>query len=290
MQALRDIARKLLQDNAVSVVLGYELGPRGVRPAFVTKPDDVDRLVFDPRCVHNLATYLNPRRKHVQALGRKAVVIKGCDARAVAGLIRETQIKREDVVLIGVRCGGVVTDPSTVPSLTTKTVAPRCSGCEAREPKLVDHLVGDLPPAPPHSASRDDMVDALEAMTSEERWAFWQRELERCVRCHACREVCPMCFCEQCVASKTQPQWIDASPHPQANLAWQFTRVLHQAGRCADCGECERACPVGIPLGLLARKAARVVQTRFGHRVTDDPGVVAPVGSYRLDDQQEFIL
>jgi len=66
--------------------------------------------------------------------------------------------------------------------------------------------------------------------------------------------------------------------------------VLHQAGRCADCGECERACPVGIPLGLLTKKAANVVAQRFQHQSSDDPGVAAPIGAYRLDDQQEFIL
>jgi formate dehydrogenase (coenzyme F420) beta subunit len=300
MQELRDLARKLLADGAVGVVIGYEEGPHGVRPAFITDQADAARLVFDRRCVQNLATYLAVRRHHLGKLGKKAIVVKGCDARAVAGLIRETQVKREDVVIIGARCGGVLRgDAGTRGNgaaraadapLTPETVADRCAGCEVREPHLADHLVGELPPPPPVSQRRDELIAKIEAMPPAERWDYWQAELERCVLCHACREVCPMCFCERCVADKTVPQWLESSPHGRANLAWHLTRALHQAGRCCDCGECERACPVDIPLGLLNRKLAKVVEECYDFRATDDPEVPAPIGSYKLDDPQEFIL
>ena len=92
-------------------------------------------------------------------------------------------------------------------------------------------------------------------MAPAQRWSFWEEELSRCVRCHACREVCPLCFCERCVADKTQPQWIESSPHGRGNLAWHLTRAMHLAGRCVGCGECTRACPAGIPLGLLNRRS-----------------------------------
>ena len=38
MKELQELAAKLLADGAVQVVLGYEEGPRGVRPAFITDP------------------------------------------------------------------------------------------------------------------------------------------------------------------------------------------------------------------------------------------------------------
>jgi len=290
MKELQELATKLLSDGTVKVVIGWEEGPRGVRPAFVTDPAGADRLVFDPRCTQNLATYLSPRRGHVAKLGKAAVVVKGCDARAVAGLVRETQIARENVVVIGVRCGGVLADPASSLPLSAETVAERCPGCTAREPHLADHVVGETSSEPPGAPRRDERIAALEAMTPEARWDFWQVELARCVRCHACREACPMCFCERCVADKTQPQWVDSSPHPRGNFAWHVTRALHQAGRCIDCGECERACPVDIPLGLLNRKLAQVAAEQFGHVLTDDPAVPSPVGAFRKDDPQEFIL
>jgi formate dehydrogenase subunit beta len=289
MQELRDLAQKLLQEKQVNAVLGYECGRRSVRPAFVTDADDCDRLMFDHRCVQNLAAYLSPRRTHVARLGRLAVVVKSCDARAVAGLIRENQLKREDVVLIGVRCGGVVRDPAGPDQMDPDSIALRCIGCEPREPSLADYIVGQPQPAPSGKSDREARIAEIEAMNYEERLAFWTDLLARCTRCHACRQVCPMCFCERCIADKTQPAWIESSPHSRGNFAWHLTRALHLAGRCVGCGECERACPAGIPLGLLNRKVAGIVADRYGYSVTDDPSREAPIGTYRLDDEQEFI-
>ncbi|HPS78623.1 MAG TPA: 4Fe-4S dicluster domain-containing protein [Thermoanaerobaculaceae bacterium] len=290
MKELQVLARKLLAEGSVGVVIGYEEGPHGVRPAFITRSEDAGRLVFDPRCVHNLATYLSPRRSVVKGLGKPAVVVKGCDARAVAGLLRESQLTRDDVVLIAVRCGGVMQHPAQHVDLRAETVADRCAGCDVREPHLFDFMVGEAPTAPPATDRREARIRELEAGSPADRWAFWQQELARCVRCHACRQACPMCFCERCVADKTQPGWIESSPHPRGNLAFHLTRAIHQAGRCVDCGECERACPAGIPLGLLNRKLALVVAERFGHHASDDPSVPAPIGSYASNDGQEFIL
>jgi ferredoxin len=126
-------------------------------------------------------------------------------------------------------------------------------------------------------------------MNYSERLSFWNSQFSECTRCHACRQVCPMCFCERCIADKTQPAWIESSPHSRGNFSWQLTRALHLAGRCVDCGECERACPSDIPLGLLNRKVARIVADRYEYTVTDDPAKEAPIGSFRLDDEQEFI-
>lgn len=289
MEELRELARKLLGDGKVKGVLGYEQGPHGVRPAFITDAEGASKLVFDARCVQNLAAYLSPRRGLVKALGRIAVVLKPCDARAVAGLVRESQIKREDLVVIGMRCGGVAQSSHSAGPLTADTVAARCVDCDRREPGLADHVVGQAQEAPPKGRGRAERIAEIDAMAPEQRLALWADIFSRCTRCHACRQVCPLCFCERCIADKTQPQWIETSPHARANMSWHITRALHLAGRCVDCGECERACHAAIPLNLLSRKVAAVVEDRYGYRVTDDPAVAAPIGCYRMDDGQEFI-
>ncbi len=289
MQQLRDTARGLLERGEVQLVIGYEAGPRGVRPAFIRDPQNVDALIFDPRCVHNLATYLSPRRAHLRAAGKPAVVVKGCDVRAVAGLVRESQIRREDVVLIGVRCGGVLPTATDARPLTAETLADRCVGCTVAEPQRVDVVVG-APAAPPAAtARRAKRIAELAALPAAERFAYWTEAFARCVRCNACREVCPLCSCARCLADKSEPQWLERSPHARGNLAWHVTRALHLAGRCVDCGECERVCPAGIPLTLLQRKLADIVRERFDYSVSDDPAVATPVGTFRTDDSQEFI-
>jgi ferredoxin len=289
MKELQELAHKLLSDGTVKVVIGYEEGPRGVRPAFITDAAQAGTLIFDKRCVQNLAAYLNPRRKQITQLGKAAIVVKGCDARSVAGLIREKQVERDNLVIIAVRCGGVLESPEADRELTSETVSVRCAGCVDREPKLYDYLTGEVLPEPPVNTRRTEQIAELEKMSPADRWKFWTGELSRCIRCHACREACPMCFCVQCTAEKTQPQWIDPSPTPRGNRAWQTMRVLHQAGRCVDCLECERACPEHIPLGLLARYVADSVERRFEYTASEDPSVRAPLGVFRNDDGEEFI-
>ena len=257
MKELQELARKLLSEGTVKLVIGYEEGPRGRSRGLHYRSAQSEKLVFDKRCVQNLVAYLNPRRKHLIQLGKAAMVVKGCDARSVAGLIREKQIERGNIVVIAVRCGGVLENPEHDSELTCESVSVRCAGCDVREPKLYDYILGVLPPEPPVNPARAEQIAALKKMTSSERWQFWTEELSRCVRCHACREACPMCFCVQCTAEKAQPQWIDPSSTPRANRAWQTMRVLHQAGRCVDCLECERACPEHIPLGLLGTLCCR---------------------------------
>ena len=292
MKELQDLARKLLSEGMVKVVIGYEEGPRGARAAFITDPEQADKLIFDKRCVQNLAAYLNPRRKQIASLGKPAVVVKGCDARSVAGLLRENQITRDSVVIIAMQCSGVLENPGVESDveLTSENVSVRCGGCDVCEPKLYDHYIKSAhPTVPPVNPKRAEQLAALEKMTAAERWDFWSQELSRCIRCHACREACPMCFCVQCTADKGTPLWIDSSSTPRANRAWQTMRVLHQAGRCVDCMECERACPEHIPLGLLTRYVADSVERRFDYKAVDDPSVVAPMSVYRPDDDEEFI-
>jgi len=289
MRELIGLCQKLLRDGDVKVVIGYEEGPRGVRPAVITDPAGCERLVFDHRAVHNLVAYLSPRRGHLRDLGRAAVVVKGCDVAAFATLLRESQLEREGAVLVGVRCGGVYRSAAGSGPLDEKNVADRCGDCGLREPGTVDHLVGELPAAPPVSGRRAARIAEIENMSPAERFAYWREVLADCVRCNACRSACPLCVCERCLADKTDPRWVESSPHPRGNLSWHMARALHLAGRCVDCGDCERACPFGIPLTLINGKVGLVMRERFGFAPGEDPEVPAPIGTFDTDDSQEFI-
>jgi len=292
VQDLRRIARELLEAGDVRVVIGWEDARRGARPVFVTDPADADKLIFDTRCVHNLVTYLNPRRDHVAELGKIGLVVKGCDVKAVAGLLREAQLTRDDAVLIGVRCGGVLEENElpTALALTPENVAPRCYGCDNREPHLVDHLIGEPQPEPPAPAlSIEERIEALEALSPGQRWEYWTAQFAKCIRCYACRQVCPNCYCPTCFVDSNNPQWVGKTTSDSDNMMFHLMRAMHMAGRCVECGTCARGCPMGIDLMKFNRKVARIVKDRFGAVAGLDPDEPPALAAFNPDDKQEFI-
>lgn len=265
---LRETAARLLSDGTVKVVIGY--GRRG--PAFITRPEDAARLVWNGTCLANLTTYL--KRMEVRALGKPAIVVKGCDERALVVLETESQVERAEIHTIGMACPGMG--------------QPKCAACDTRQPRFADETIAPGKQEAP-AADRYATLDSLLRKPPEERLAFWTAEFDRCLKCYACRQVCPMCYCERCLADKNRPQAIAASPHRKGNFAWHLSRAIHLAGRCVGCDECTRACPAGIDLRLLNLALARAAEVQFAYRAGMDPAAEPLVGAYSLQDKEEFI-
>ncbi|HEX9078846.1 MAG TPA: hypothetical protein VF795_04610 [Desulfuromonadaceae bacterium] len=290
--AIQQEAARLLTAGTVAAVVGYTAGRRKgtALPAIVTDPAKAGELIFSPACVNNLSLYLTKAKKEVRNKGKLALVAKGCDLRAVAGLLGENQLKRDDVHLIGIACAGVYgADADRGLPLCEATIARKCRECTVREPANVDAVAGTLPQLKELTHLESAELAQLEAMTPKERWAFWQEHFSRCVRCLACRQVCPFCYCEQCLCDKNRPQAVEGSPRPAGNSAWHIVRAMHLAGRCGGCAECERACPMDIPLNLLNRKMARELKELYDYEAGLVPQDKGPLTSYREDDDQTFI-
>ncbi|MDH7516040.1 MAG: 4Fe-4S dicluster domain-containing protein [Bacteroidota bacterium] len=286
MPEVAAIAKDLLERGVVKAVIGYAAaGPNRTRPFIARTAEQANALVFNRHALNNLAVFLTRRRKPVA--GPVAVVAKGCDVRALIMLMQEQQVRREDVHIIGVTCGGVASSMGTPWSV--ETAAPKCAHCRFHTPHLYDSLAEgteEVGPLPDRSGER---IKELEALPPDERFAFWAEQFSRCIRCYACREVCPICSCEQCVADKNQPQWIDRSPTSRGNFAWNLVRAFHLAGRCIGCNECERACPADIPLSLLNRKLAMTALEEFHYIAGTDPAAPTLVGTYDKTDRQDYI-
>jgi coenzyme F420-reducing hydrogenase delta subunit/ferredoxin len=266
---LREYCRKLLSEGAVKVVIGY--GARG--PVIVTRPEDADRLVWNNQCVSNLAAYL--KRKEVKTLGRPAIVVKPCDEKSLVVLEKESQIERKGIHVIGMACEGVG--------------EPKCTFCAARTPRFADKSFGEPAGPAPQPSPAPNRFAALMEMAPADRMAYWTKQFDRCVKCYACRQVCPMCYCERCIVDKNRPIVIDPAPSTKGVFAWQIARAFHLAARCVGCGECSRACPAGIDLALLNICLHKAAQEHFGFDAGVDPNAEPVIGSYTLQDKEDFI-
>ena len=290
--SIRLAAVKLLEAGSVTAVIGYLPGRRKgtASPAVVTDPEQAAKLIFSPACVNNLSLYLTKAKKGVLKKGRIAIVAKGCDMRALAGLIGESQIKRDDLVIIGVACAGVHGPGSDRTALMDEeSIAQKCRECTVHLPEGADLVLGTLPELPVLEPNEARDLARIEAMTPAQRWAFWKAHFARCIRCLACRQVCPFCYCEQCLCDKNRPQAVEQSPRPAGNTAWHLVRAMHLAGRCGGCAECERVCPMDIPLNLLNRRMAKELKELYDYEAGLAPQEKGPLNQYREDDDQSFI-
>jgi formate dehydrogenase subunit beta len=279
-QQIRDAARKYLEGGQVSCVIGYERGPRGrVRPAFIYKADGVDRLVWGPECDLNLVNYVH-QFKHSpgrgQPIPKVAVVVRPCDARAVNLLVHEQQIKRENVKVIGVACTDRASDGSRA----------NCQVCQERVPVTYDVLVQEEGTAAgPLAKEEYSDIAEMDSWTPRQRLDYWLKEFDRCIRCYACRQACPGCYCFECVAEQVDPHWTSIALEVPEKYFFHLMRAFHLAGRCVACDACETVCPMDIPLSKLNRKLAKEVEDLFGYRTGDDPAKAPPLATFDPGEQ-----
>ena len=316
VENLRNLAKKLLTEKQVDFIIGYGNGSDLYRttPVFISQPEDVDKLTWSPFCINNLSKYLLDDRAYEGKIG---IVVKGCDSRAINRLIQDKQVKRENIVVIGIPCSGQLDPKKLNSSLDTNsayieasnngeayvvksdsgeatfakkdTLWDKCLTCESPNPVVADHVVGDKVDA---KAPAQDYAEVLEIekMTPEERNAYWEKMFSRCVRCYACRNVCPACSCTSCVFDDHAQVWYGKTTNSTENHNFHITRAMHVAGRCVDCGECDRVCPMDLPLRKINKKIQKDMKELFsmptpGLEIEDE----STLGRYAPQDPEEFM-
>jgi len=308
---MREAARRLLSENKVDVVIGFRRGtvPFMNEPILVRHADHAQQLYWDGNCGINLANYLPKRPERI------AIVAKGCDSRNIVVHLVENQIKREQLTILGAPCYGMLDKQRILASLNgqeplhfhegddqlvvsgngfeksfkrDEILQENCAICIHRNPIVHDELLGDLV-SEQQNVDRYPDVRRVEAMSSEERWQYFEELMAPCIRCYACRNACPLCYCPTCFVDEARPQWVGKSIDRTDTRTFHFLRAYHVAGRCTDCGACERACPVGIRVRQFTKKLEKDILEFYGYEAGVKMNEPPPLDTYRPDDPEWFI-
>lgn len=307
---IQTTAESLLQEGKVDLIIGYQSGSSPLRttPCFVREADQASRLIWNPFCENNLSVYLNGRSEKI------GLMAKGCDARSAVVALQEKCIDRDRLMIIGLSCSGIV-DRKRLASIVNadsidsfsfqegslifngkeevsvpldRILHASCTSCSRRNAPVSDFFIGTKGP---EQDIQDEYADvrAFEAMDPKERWQHFIQMAQKCIRCYACRNACPLCYCQECIVDQTQPQWFGKTTAKEDVLAYHIMRAYHAAGRCIDCGACNRACPMDIDLRLLNKKLQKEVQDLYQYIPGLDQDATPALGAYNADDPQDCI-
>jgi formate dehydrogenase subunit beta len=308
---IREIAKRVLEDGKADVIIGYKKGsiPMVNEPVLIRDPNSVENLIWDSHCALNLCNYLTGRKDKI------GIIANGCNSRNIVTHIVENQIKREQLYIIGIPCTGMIDHRAVKRAVDDQeiltvdesegrfTVRGRdfeetfekkdflqtnCAVCLYPNPVVYDEMVAENVEVERGISPFKD-VEEIEKMGTQEKWSFFVDLVSPCIRCYACRNACPLCYCPTCFVDESDPQWVGKSIDPTDMMTFHFLRAYHCAGRCTDCGACERACPVGIPVRHFTKKLNKDVLELFSWEAGLSLDQRPPLDVYRMDDYNDFV-
>lgn len=320
MQELVNRAKELLADGTVVRVLGWKIGdlPYNPQPAYFDTEESLAEFVYNGFCGANLSKYMIEASK---LEGKTLVFLKPCDTYSFNQLLKEHRVDREKAYIVGVGCkgkldieriknqgikgiqsisGAEMNDACDVLEIETlygkkscsyaDGMLERCHVCKGKDHMVYDELLGESRDT--KDAERFAEVERIEKMSPAEKFAFFQQELSKCIRCNACRNVCPACSCRKCVFDSNKfdsAQKVNTESFEEK--MFHIIRAFHVAGRCTDCGECSRVCPQGIPLHLFNRKFIKDIDELYGEfQAGEQPEGDAPLTSFTFEDVEPSIV
>lgn len=246
IEDVKNKVKELLTSGEITGFIGLIEKNGHIAPHLFTQAEELEDFSLGDREFPGDTRY--PLDKVLITLSREypddkfGILVRGCDERGLKALHVWNQIDLNKVVTVGINCPQELADK-----------------CECFQPYPDNPIAGEQA-----SPVGFKSVDSIEDMDPASRLEYWNKEFSKCIKCFGCRNICPMCFCNEC--SLEDQELIRTYNLPPENPIFHLTRAVHMAGRCIDCGLCEQACPADIPLRTLYKKVARIMEDDFEYK------------------------
>jgi ferredoxin len=274
--------------------------PGQMTPFFVRSADKIESISISPFCSNNLAVYLSELTLlelfGSEKKGKVIITIKPCDANSVLQMISDAQIPREKVVIVIVECEMTIAskdikntiqddfskielnqDKLVVTTMQKGSVqltkndvmANKClDGSHCSLPVISDYYFVGTEKKASNSKKPINQTLVQDSLSKADLKKLVESELSKCIRCNACRSICPACFCsDQCIMDKPKliAPFIEKEATTKNNILYHLIRFYHVAPNCTACGECERVCPQNITLSIFYKYLNAFNEKEFGY-------------------------
>jgi len=368
--AVTSLLKFALEKKMVDAVFGVTRGQDiyDAVPVLITDPKEVDKTAGSLHCGTLLMSKIVKKYLDGASNMKIAMTVKGCDMMGLYELAKRQQINLDNIIMIGVNCGGTVSpvtarkmitekfgvDPDTVhkeeidkgqfiieyegghkgisiDELEEQGYGRRsnCRRCKLKVPRQADlacgnwGVIGDKAgkatfvevcsdkgaslfdaavkagvlkteaPNPKGLEIRGKVEGAMYKLSDKwrkkdfeglsegrERLKKIVKETSRCIKCYACIENCPICYCVECSTKK--PYLVTPGQVPP-NFMFHLIRYAHIADSCVNCGQCEELCSMDIPNALFMHAQQVELEKMFGHV----PGVSMDLPLLALVEEKE---
>jgi len=368
--AVTGLLKFALENKIVDAVLAVKKGVDlyDAVPTIITDPAEIGQTAGSLHCGTLLVAKLI--KKYLDGANdmRLGVTVKGCDAMGIYELAKRNQVNLDNLLLIGVNCGGSVSpvaarkmiaqkfgfDPNDVVKeeidkgqfiIVTKDGQHKgismdeledegygrranCRRCKMKVPRQADlacgnwGVIGDkagkatfvevcsekganlldgavkagaiaTEPANPKGIEiRGKVENAMLKLgdkwraryfenlgTGKERLQKMMEDSSRCIKCYACIENCPICYCVECSTKK--PYLVPPGELPPPFM-FHLIRYAHVSDSCVNCGQCEENCPMEIANSLYMHALQTDMEKMIGHT----PGVDLELPVLALVEEQ----
>jgi formate dehydrogenase subunit beta len=363
---LKFALEKKMVDGVFAVTRGQDI--YDAVPVLITDPKEIDKTAGSLHCGTLLMSKLVKKYLDGASNMKIAMTVKGCDMMGLYELAKRQQVNLDNVIMIGVNCGGTVSpvtarkmiadkfgvDPDTVhkeeidkgqfiieyegghkgisiDELEEQGYGRRsnCRRCKLKVPRQADlacgnwGVIGDKAgkatfvevcsdkganlfdaavkagvlkteaPNPKGLEIRGKVENAMLKLGDKwrakdfaglgegrERLKKIVKETSRCIKCYACIENCPICYCVECSTKK--PYLVTPGQVPP-NFMFHLIRFAHIADSCVNCGQCQELCAMDIPNALFMHAQQVELEKMFGHV----PGVDMKLPLLALVEERE---